>query len=172
MASHHACFRSTGESACARERPSHQLHCSCQNPVDHASATLGFGHGHPTCSAPVDPLDRQAGQRSGKCSPARSHWADRGHSVRVPRRDPVQGLDGDEPAPSGYPMFGVARRKSLAGKGRFFGLSLHHGFFVSGGCRWVQFSQLQSLQHSSRVWAASADAATLPWTLQPQRHQP
>ena len=28
------------------------------------------------------------------------------------------------------PMFGVARRKSLAGKGRILGLSLHHGFFA------------------------------------------
>ena len=29
-----------------------------------------------------------------------------------------------------YPMFGVARRKSLAGKGRIWGLSLQHGFFA------------------------------------------
>lgn len=30
----------------------------------------------------------------------------------------------------GYPMFGVARRKSLAGKGRILGLSLQHGFLA------------------------------------------
>ena len=49
-----------------------------------------------------------------------------------------------------YRMFGVPRRNPLAGKTRIFGLSLHHGLFPLGGCRRLQFGQLQGLQDPAR----------------------
>src|SRR5512135_3870766 len=69
-------------------------------------------------------------------------------------------------------MFGVGRPKSLRRKGRFFGLSLHHGFFALGMAWWPEVAQAQRLQDSPRVGAAPADSSPFGLIVEAEGHQP
>src|SRR5512135_2906032 len=68
-------------------------------------------------------------------------------------------------------MFGVGRPKSLRRKGRFFGLSLHHGFFALGMAWWPEVAQAQRLQDSPRVGAAPADSSPFGLIVEAEGHQ-